>query len=75
MGVERSNHATNLPQLTIEGYIGNGHTMLKTPVLVTEVKQHWAQLVLGWDTIEGYLSYLLPTFEDLVSTSLGSGAF
>ena len=27
-----------------------------------------------WVTIEGYLSYLLPKFEDLVSTSLGSGA-
>ena len=27
-----------------------------------------------WVTIEGYLSYLLPKFEDLVPTSLGSGA-
>ena len=27
-----------------------------------------------WATIEGYLSYLLPKFEDLVPTSLGSGA-
>ena len=26
-----------------------------------------------WVTIEGYLSYLLPKFEDLVPTSLGSG--
>ena len=27
-----------------------------------------------WATIEGYLSYLLTKFEDLVPTSLGSGA-
>ena len=27
-----------------------------------------------WVTIEGYLSYLLPKLEDLVPTSLGSGA-
>ena len=27
-----------------------------------------------WVTIEGYLRYLLPKFEDLVPTSLGSGA-
>ena len=27
-----------------------------------------------WVTIEGYLSYLLPKFEELVPTSLGSGA-
>ena len=27
-----------------------------------------------WDTIEGYLSYLLPKFEDFVPTSLGCGA-
>ena len=27
-----------------------------------------------WGTIEGYLSYLLPKFEELVPTSLGSGA-
>ena len=27
-----------------------------------------------WVTLEGYLSYLLPKFEDLVHTSLGSGA-
>ena len=27
-----------------------------------------------WVTIEGYLSYLLPKFEDLVPSSLGSGA-
>ena len=27
-----------------------------------------------WVTIEEYLSYLLPKFEDLVPTSLGSGA-
>ena len=27
-----------------------------------------------WVTIEGYLSYLLPKFEDLVPASLGSGA-
>ena len=27
-----------------------------------------------WVTIEGYLSYLLPKFEDMVPTSLGSGA-
>ena len=30
--------------------------------------------ILFWVMIEGYLSYLLPKFEDLVSTSLGSGA-
>ena len=29
---------------------------------------------LFWVTIEKYLSYLLPKFEDLVPTSLGSGA-
>ena len=29
---------------------------------------------LFWVTIEGYLSYLQPKFEDLVPTSLGSGA-
>ena len=28
-----------------------------------------------WVTIEGYLSYPLPKFEDLVPTSLGSGEF
>ena len=28
-----------------------------------------------WVTIKGYLSYLLPKFEDLVPTSLGSEAF
>ena len=27
-----------------------------------------------WVPIEGYRSYLLPQFEDLVPTSLGSGA-
>ena len=29
---------------------------------------------LFWVTIKGYLSYLLPKFDDLVPTSLGSGA-
>ena len=37
------------------------HTMLKTPVLIliTEVKQHWAVLVLGWVTAHYSLCLLL----------------
>ena len=27
-----------------------------------------------WVTIEGYLSYILPKFEDFIPTGLGSGA-
>ena len=38
-----------LPRFT--SVLGNGHTMLKT--LITEVKRHWARLVLGWDTENG----------------------
>ena len=28
-----------------------------------------------WVTIKGYLSYIMPKFEDLVPTSIGSGPF
>ena len=43
----------------------NGHTMLKTPVLVpiTEIKQLWGWLVLGWVTAWEHhvlLAILLP---------------
>ena len=48
-----------------------GHTMLKTPVLVpiTEVKQHWAALVLGWVTAWEYAVLYASFFPYFLSQS------
>ena len=60
------------------GYTQNKHTVL-SGYSDTLWNLNFSRTVAGitkWFgvTIEGYLSYLLPKFEDLVSTSLGSGA-
>jgi len=55
------------------------HTTVESGYSDTLRNLNFSRTVAGitkwfWVTIEGYLSYLLPTFEYLVPTSLGSGA-